>query len=106
MKNLLKCLILFLFPQFVFSTINPTVEILGKIIRYDKKTVTITQEDQRGKSRMTVPKDTIPKHFKIQTGQCVYAVLDYKRYMNSIKILQERAKDKQSKMKKLQENLN
>ena len=94
-----------LFPQFVFSAVGPTVEVFGKIIRYDEKTVTISQEDKRGKNKMTVPKESIPKHFKIQTGQCVYSVLDYNKLMNNIKSLQEKAKARQSKMKKLQDNM-
>ena len=105
MKSLLKYLLLLLFPQFGFSAVGPTVEVFGKIIRYDRKKVTISQEDQRGKSKITVPKESIPKHFKIQTGQCVYAVLDYKRFMNNIKTLQEKAKVKPSKMKNLQKNM-
>ena len=98
MKKLLKYLVL-LFPQFVFSAVNPTVEVLGKIIKYDEKTVTIVQEDQSGKSKITVPKNTIPKHFKIQTNQCVYAVLDYKKFIKYIKLLKEEVK--KSKIKKL-----
>ena len=105
MKSLLKYLLLLLFPQFVFSAVGPTVEVFGKITKYDGKTATISQEDKRGKSKITVPKESIPKHFKIQTGQCVYAVLDYKRFMNNIKTLQEKAEAQQSKMKNLQRNM-
>ena len=97
-------LILLWLPQFVFSAINPTVEILGKIIKYDKTTVTIAQEDKKGKSTIIVPKKTIPKHLKIQTNQCVYAVLDYKNFAKYIKILQQKVKIQKSKLKKLQKN--
>ena len=100
MQNLLKYLVLLiLFPQFVFSAMSPTVEILGKIIKYDTNTVTIVQEDNKGKSTITVPKNTIPKHFKIQTNQCVYAVLEYKKFVNYINLLQENVKNQKSKTK-------
>jgi len=104
MRTFFKCLF-FLLPQFAFAAVGPTVEIFGKIIRYDNKTVTISQEDQRGKGEVTVPKNSIPKHFKMQTGQCVYSVLDYKEFMKNVRSLQERSKARQSKMKKLQENM-
>ena len=103
-KSLIKFVILL--PFFSFSAVGPTVEIFGKIIRYDDKMVTISQEDKRGKSEMTVPKDSIPKHFKMQTGQCVYSILDYNKLMKNIKSLQEKTKKQNiSKMKKLQENM-
>lgn len=98
---------LILFPFFSFSAVGSTVEVFGKIINYDEKTVTISQEDQAGRKNVTVPKDSIPKHFKMKTGQCVYSILDRKEFMQNMSALYERTKTRQSnKMKKLQENMN
>ena len=102
-KSFIKFVILL--PFCAFSSVGPTVEIFGKIIKYDGKTVIISQEDRNGKREVTVPKNSIPKHFKMQTGQCVYSILEYKEFMNNIRALQEKAKNRQSKMKRLQDNM-
>ena len=73
------------YPQLGFS--SATVEILGTIIRYDETKVTLLKEDKRGKGEVTVPITSIPEHFKIQTGQCIYSVLDYEDFMSRMRRL-------------------
>ncbi len=104
-SKIIKLFFFLLWPQFVFSAVGPSVEVLGKIIRYDGKTVTLSHEDKKGKGKITVPRASIPKHFKMQTGQCVSAVLETGRFMDYMKTLQEKAKKDHSKIRKLQKNL-
>ena len=60
---------------FVLSAIQPMSMVTGKVIRYDKKTVTISQKYRDKERKIVVKKEDIPSHFKIQAGECVSANL-------------------------------
>ena len=52
----------------------------GIIVSYDKKTVTLSQ----GGERTQVPRKAIPSHFKIKSGNQVYALFDGKDVMKKL----------------------
>ncbi len=54
------------------GAITGYIEATGKVIKYNKKTVTI--EQAKG-GRREIPRALIPKHFKIKTGNIVTAYL-------------------------------
>ena len=72
---------MFVFIPSVFSAIVGTVKVEGIIVSYDKKTVTLSQ----GGRKTQVPRKAIPGHFKIQSGNLVYALFDGKDIMKELK---------------------
>ena len=115
MKNIIiksfLVFVLFIIPQFVLSAVAPTVRVMGKIDSYDKKTVTLIQSDKSGERKVKVPKESISENFKIKSGQCVYATLNFEDMMSSLKgdtseekvkkISNEKKKPSKKKVKKL-----
>ena len=90
MKHILLIVALFIFIPSVFSAIIGTVKVEGIIVSYDKKTVTLSQ----GGRKTQVLRKAIPSHFKIQSGNLVYALFDGKDIMKKLK------KEKDQKNKK------
>ena len=84
-KNILIPIALFTFSHLGFSAISGPVKMEGIIISYDKKTVTLSQKGKRIK----VPRGTIPKHFKIKSGNQVYAEFNEQKLLNQLKKSQE-----------------
>lgn len=75
---LMKYLVLLnasLLSCFCFSSIAPSKKtIIGKIVKYDKKTVTISSKTPTGKTeKINVSRDSIIERFKFKTGDCVSA---------------------------------
>ena len=73
-------LILFSYISFnhlsVFASISSTAKVFGKVVKVDKNEVELSQKNKNGKTqKIKVQKKNIPKYFKVQTGQCVYAVV-------------------------------
>ena len=92
MKHILIFIALFIFIPSVFSAIISPVRVEGIIVSYDKKTVTLSQ----GGEKTQVPRKTIPSHFKIKSGNQVYALFDGEDVMK--KLIEE--KQKKDKIKK------
>lgn len=95
MKILLFILVL-LFSQLGFSTILSHVVVEGIILGYDDKTVTLSQRGQK----TTVPRESIPSHFKIEVGKKVQAVFDRKKVMEDLKKSQKTQQQKTGSKKK------
>ena len=105
MKNtIIKTLFIFILfvPQFVLSAVAPTVRVMGKIDSYDRKTVTLIQSDKNGERKVKVPKESISENFKIKSGQCVYATLNFEDMMSSLQsdVSEEEVKKSNNKKKK------
>ena len=65
-----------------YAGIIGNTRITGRVLRYDEKTVTISQY---GKRRITVPRSSIEKKFKkLKTGILVTAVFDAQEVMDKI----------------------
>ena len=80
-KLLMICCVLFSF-QYVFSGIVGDTQITGRILEYDKHTVTLSQY---GKDKVTVPRSSLKKNAKkLQTGMAVTAVFSSEEIMNQI----------------------
>ena len=94
MKLLTLSFFLFLIFQYTFAGIVGDTRITGRVLRYDKKTVTLSQHGNR---EITVPKNLIEKDFKkLKTGLLVTAVFSAEEMMNQI---QQQAKQKETKTK-------
>ena len=57
------------------------ITVKGTVVKYDKKTVTL---EQNNKNRIVVPRNSIPPHFKITTGQEVSARLSSKKWLKNL----------------------
>ena len=76
------CCVLFSF-QYAFSGIVGDTKITGKVLKYDKKTVTISQYRDK---KVTVPRSALKKKFKkLKTGQIVTAVFSAEEIMDQIR---------------------
>ena len=95
MKYILIFIAFFIFIPSVFSAIIGPVKVEGIIVSYDKKTVTISQ----GGERTQVPRKAIPSHFKIKSGNQVYALFDGKDVMKKL-IKEKDTRKKEVKAKK------
>ena len=80
-----------------FAGLSQDATVTGTIIKFDKKTVTLSQ---RGGLRTVVSRKSIPKHFKIKTGNRVSAVLSSDRIIAAIK----EAKNKKNQKSKNKTN--
>ena len=76
----------FLFTPFFSSTAITKAKISGVIVKYDKKTVTLSQNGKKIK----VPRKSIPDYFKIRGGNTVYAILNAEILLKRMK--QQKAK--------------
>ena len=90
MKHILIFIAFFIFISPGFSAIIGPVKVEGIIVSYDKKTVTLSQGGEKTK----VPRKAIPSHFKIQSGNQVYALFDGKDVMK--KLIKEKDKVKKA----------
>ena len=71
-----------LFTPFFSSTAKTKAKIAGVIIKYDKKTVTLSQNGQE----IEVSRKSIPDYFKIRGGNKVYAVLNAETLLKKMKV--------------------
>ena len=63
--------LLFLFFSFAsFSAVFGSVKVQGKVIRYDKKTVTLSNDQKT----ITFPREVFPKSVPLRTGYSATAV--------------------------------
>ncbi len=77
----LPLLLLFIF-QYSFAGIVGEVEVIGRVLKYDKRTVTLSQYGNR---KLTVPRSSIRKRFKrLKTGLLVTAVFSSEEIMDQI----------------------
>ena len=59
------------------------IEVYGKVIRYDSKSVVLSQNNG---TRIKIPKSAVLKDFKkLQTGYCVSAKLEKSEWEKSLK---------------------
>ena len=65
-----------------FAGLSQNMTITGTIIRFDKKTVTLSQ---KGGRHTVVPRKSIPKYFKIKKGHKVSSIVSSKKILASIK---------------------
>ncbi|MDE0151740.1 MAG: hypothetical protein OXK80_04500 [Bdellovibrionales bacterium] len=73
---------LLLVSQFAFSGIIGETRITGRVLKYDKSTVTLSQYGNR---KITVPKSSLEKNFnKLKTGLLVTAVFSAEEVMDKI----------------------
>lgn len=83
--SFMKLLIIFcvlLSFQYVFSGIVGDTEITGRVLKYDRQTVTLLQYRNK---KVTVPRSSIKKTFrKLKTGMVVTAVFSAEDIMNQI----------------------
>ena len=70
MKKLLLYLT-FVLSSYGYALVAGPVKIQGIVVSYDKDTVTLKQKNVKIK----VPRESIPKKFKLNTGKRVYALL-------------------------------
>ena len=72
MKILLLILILpsVFFSFFIFAGTRGPIIVTGKVVEYDKDTVTLSQMVEQ---KVIVPRNLIPKQFKLETGKKVSA---------------------------------
>ena len=80
----------------VFAGFSEHITITGKIVKFDSKTVTLSQRGRYTK----VPRQAIPKYFKLRPGHEVFAVMDSKKTLAELKKVH--AKKSQKKAKKSQ----
>ncbi len=96
MKNLIIITVFFFFvlsPYTGYTKTRVTTE--GVIVDYNKKTVTLSQDGKK----ITVPRKSIPHHFKIKKGTKVYAELNAEEEIKKIQKAIKEA-DKKTKSKK------
>ena len=68
--------------QYAFSGIIGDVEITGRVLKYDKKTVTLSHYRDK---KVTVPRSSLKKSFKkLKTGIVATAVFSAEEVMNQI----------------------
>ena len=81
MKLLILFMLLFGF-QYAFSGIIGDTRITGRVLKYNTKTVTLSQYGNR---KITVPRSSIEKDFKkLKTGLLVTAVFSAEEIMDKI----------------------
>ena len=95
MKTVLIFSILF-FTHTIFSAVSETATIQGVIVKYDKKTVTLSQNGKKIK----VPRKSIPDYFKIRGGNKVYAVLNAETLLKKMKVADRKTTAVQNKKAK------
>lgn len=82
---LIKLLIIFcvlLSFQYVFSGIVGDTKITGRVLKYDQRTVTLSQYRNK---KVTVPRSSLKKNFKkLKTGMMVTAVFSAEDIMDQI----------------------
>ena len=82
MKLLVMLCLLFSF-QYAFSGIIGETKITGRVLKYDKKTVTLSQYRNK---KVTVPRSSLKKSFKkLKTGIMVTAVFSAEEIMDQIR---------------------
>ena len=87
-KLLILCCLLFSF-QYAFSGIVGDTQITGRVLKYNKRTVTISQYRNK---KVTVPRSSLKKNSKkLKTGMMVTAVFSPEEIMDQI---QEQTKKK------------
>ena len=87
-KLLVVCCLLFSF-QYVYSGIVGETKITGRVLKYDKHTVTLSHYRNK---KITVPRSSLKKSFKkLKTGMVVTAVFSAEDIMDQI---QKQAKKK------------
>ena len=97
----MKFLVIFLFVfliSYTFAGIVGDTRITGRVLKYDKETVTLSQYSNK---QIVVPRKSIEKRFfkKLKTGIVVTAVFSADEIMNRIQEQQELRK-KESEDKK------
>ena len=81
MKVFIISLMLFI-SQFSFAGITGETKITGRVLKYNKDTVTLSQYGNR---KVTVPRSTIKKDFKkLKTGLLVTAVFSAEEIMDQM----------------------
>ena len=96
---MVSTLLLALMPLSLWGGVLPEAIVRGRITNFDKKDVQLFKDGQT----TTVPRDSIPKHFKIKPGKYVYAVLkstDLTERIAKAKKEREAKKKKKTKKKK------
>ena len=68
----------------------PNVKIEGTVVKYNKHTVTLKQTN----GQVTVPRNHIPSHYKLRTGQKVHAISSGQELMKHIKKAAKKAAKK------------
>ena len=76
-----------LLTPFFSSTAKTKAKIAGVIVKYDKKTVTLSQNGKKIK----VPRKSIPDYFKIRGGNKVYAILNAKTLLKKMKVADKKS---------------
>ena len=61
----------FVLSSYGYALVAGPVRVQGVVVSYDKKTVTLKQKT----GKIKVPRESIPKKFKLKTGKQVYALL-------------------------------
>ena len=84
----------------VFAGIYKNATITGRIIKFDKKTVTLSQGGGR---RTVVSRKSIPEYYKIEAGNNVSATVPSSRMLAAIKEAKNK-RSQESKNKKSQSN--
>ena len=95
MRNIIIIFAVLVFSQTAFSAIVGSVKVEGTIVSYNKNIVTLSQ---RGK-KIKVLRQSIPRYFKIRSGNEVYAIIDGEQLMKELKKA-IRLHEKRQKMKK------
>ena len=80
MKSLFFTFVL-ISSNIAFAGITKDATITGRIIKFNARTVTLSQKGRHTK----VLRKSIPKHFKIKVGNKVFAVIDSKKTLAELK---------------------
>lgn len=70
MKKLLLYLT-FVLSSYGYALVAGPAKLQGVVVSYDQNTVTLKQKN----GKIKLPRDSIPKKFKLKTGKKVYALL-------------------------------
>ena len=83
----------------VFSSAQAPAVVRGVIVKYDSKSVVLSQRD--GSVHIEVPRKAVPKHFKLRTGRRIHAFLDPREVIQKMKDQSELPKEEASQTKRI-----
>ena len=85
MRKTIFLLILLLFSFLAFSAISD-LRVEGIVVKYDKKTVTLAQENGE---KVKVSRLDVPKYYTLKTGEKIHAIIDNKKLLDQLKLQEE-----------------
>ena len=81
MNRIFILLVLFI-SHLAWANIMGSVQLKGKVLKYNKNTVLLLQDEQK----IEIPRNWIPKTIRLQTGKTVTAIFnveEMKKYVNT-----------------------